>query len=138
MKYILKSISELFLRLKLYVFGVRFYEGEADLTSRKETQHEIDIGGGQSIKLSIIKIVCRDYLLKRSGISHDEYHSYIVSAELPDNVPDAVRMLSKRSFFFSGKHNGIFLDEDKAIMLVIDIYIDFIKSLLINIEPAHA
>lgn len=122
-------IKELLFRLKLYLFGVRFYGRGDDLKGIPviyEAEYRID--EDHLVRFKFYRIECFDVVMKRGYLSRDTYPSFIVQAFLNDHFPDEVQHLNEKCFFFNGKTNSFGCSEQQTVELILDIYLDFLKT----------
>lgn len=124
----LRSIDffrELFFRIKLYLFGVNFYEVTKTVHEPVIYTRRHEISHGAAIELSFSRINCTDLLLKQGKLIRVRYNSYAVKAHLTETGESPLRMLEDRQFFFNGRFNHFGLEETRVLELISDIYIDF-------------
>ncbi len=122
-------IKELLFRLKLYLFGVRFYGRGGDLTGIPviyEAEYHID--ENHLVRFKFYRIECFDVVMKRGRLISESYPSFVVQAFLNDNFPDEVKDFNEKCFFFNGKINSFGCSEQQTVELILDIYLDFLKT----------
>lgn len=124
MSYLVGFIQELFFRIKLYLFGVTFYEVQSKDTEITiyTKRHQFE---DNAIELDFTRETCIDLILKRGKIATTSYFSYTVRARMIGTGMASLAMLDGRRFFFNGRFNSFGLEEHKILELISDIYIDF-------------
>lgn len=126
----LRVVKEILFRLKLYLLGIRFYEskGVGDNPLVYEAEYRID--KSHTIKFKFYRVECTDMILRRGHLVEEQYKSFIVQAFLDDRFPLKLRGFDTRSFFFNGKTNDFGKSEQETLELILDVYLDFLKTWL--------
>lgn len=132
MKNFMMNLQELLFRIKLYFFGVRFYETRSPTTEPVVFEQSYAIEHVCTIHFKFQRVDCQDYLLKRGKLEKEHYSSYIITAVFDTDAHEfSLKFdldLNGRPFFFNGVFNGFGLEEKKVLALISDIYLDFLKS----------
>lgn len=132
MKNFVSNIRELMFRLKLFIFGVRFYEVRSPSAEPVIFEQSYSVGAMFNIHFRFQKVPCTDFLLRRGELVNQDYISYIVTAVLDTDSPDIMMEfnidINDKPFFFNGVVNGFGLEETRVLSLISDVYLDFLKS----------
>lgn len=130
-------IRELLFRLKLYCFGVNFYEVKNPTETEviTETVYKLHDDSECIIHLNYSRVPCKDFLLKKGKLVEVSYNSYIITANI-ENCEEPFA-LDHRQFFFNSRYNNFGLPEARILELIGDIYIDFLKSLSEGQAPGY-
>lgn len=123
-----KIMGELLFRLKLYLFGIRFYERPQFTASEPIYEAEYRLDGEKRIKFKFFRVGCSDIILKRGKVETEEYASYVVQAFLSDSFTAELKEFDGKSFFFNGVANDFFQSNQQTVELILDVYLDFLKS----------
>lgn len=128
-------LQEVFLRLKLFVFGVRFYErgNTKDVPVIREAEYRID--KQHRIRFKFSKVECFDISMRRNHLTREGYSSFIVQAFLDESFPDNIRVFDGKSFFFNGMTNNFSQSDERTMELILDVYLDFLKK---SLDKEHA
>lgn len=134
---LLTVVRELLYRIKLYLFGVRFYERVVleEAVSLCETRYQIDLY--HWIDFSFNRVACEDLLLKRGRIVKCRYYSYVVEVKFSSSFPDYVKKYEDKLVFFNGKSNKFKADEKETVELILDIYLDYLRAVF-NLEEMNS
>lgn len=126
------KIQEFFLRLKLFLFGVRFHEQKENIIGEPFRRAEFRLSDNSKILFEFFRLECNDIVLKRSRLTGDRFFSYVVRATFPDHLPAGIMAYHRKCYFFNGRINKFSKDEDRVIKLIADIYIDYV---VVNLAP---
>lgn len=126
-------MSELFFRLKLYLFGIRFYERPQFTASDPIYEAEYRLDEEKRIKFKFFRVACSDIILKRGKVTTEEYASYVVQAFLSETFTHEMQVFDGKSFFFNGMSNDFFSSNQRTVELILDVYMDFLKSSMANV-----
>ena len=128
MKGFLCIVRELMFRLKLYWFGVRFYsrDGSGDLPVSHTVEYRLD--DEHKVNFNFYKVECFDVVMRRGEMVGENYTSFIIQAFLNDHFPEEVQYLDGRCFFFNGYANRFICSDEQTMALILDVYLDFLKS----------
>ena len=131
MLYVLTKLQELFCRLRLYFLGVRFCEREH---TNETLVHESTffIQGEYEITFKCYRNTLVDLLFVRGQVESLPYQNYFVEANFSDNAPLAFRTMSKRTIYFNGGTNKFGPNEEQTLVLLMEIYLDFLKYYLMK------
>lgn len=123
-----RILGETLFRLKLYLFGIRFYERPqlAEVAPIHEAEYRLD--HEKRIHFKFYRVLCNDTILKRGRLVSDSYASYVVQAFLNDQFSPELRAFNGKNFFFNGVTNDFFRSEKRTVELILDVYLDFLKS----------
>lgn len=127
---LLRVLGEVLFRLKLYLLGIRFYEQNTQLPQQPIREAEFYLSPRHRIRFKFYRIDCIDIIMKRGKLVGEPYPSYAVQANMDETFPDDVRAYSGRSFFFNGRANGFRPSETLTIELILDVYMDFLRTSL--------
>ena len=132
MKWCITVLKELTIRLRLYLFGIRFYEcdDEVDHPLIREASYWLD--ADHRIRIHFFRVACTDIVMKSGQLVGECYTSYIVKAYFSENFPPDARAFDRRAFYFNGRLNGFAEDEAQTTELLLDVYLDFIKTSLLS------
>lgn len=120
-----KILYELFFRIKLYLFGIHFYEIKSPAVLPVDFYKTHNLGRNGTIHLKFSRVNCTDLMLVRGKLKNTDYVSYIVSATSTGRISRIVGVLNDRQFFFNSRINKFKLEEDRVVQLIADVYIDF-------------
>lgn len=121
-------IKELLFRLKLYVFGVRFYSRGSAIDAPVIYEAEYRIDEEHFVKFKFYRIECFDVVMKRGMLIGESYPSFVVQAFLNDRFPEEIKDFNEKCFFFNGRTNSFGCSEQQSVELILDIYLDFLKT----------
>lgn len=121
-------IKELLFRLKLYMFGVRFYSRGSTIDAPVIYEAEYRIDEDHFVKFKFYRIECFDVVMKRGMLIGEPYPSFVVQAFLNDHFPEEVKDFNEKCFFFNGRTNSFGCSEQQTVELILDIYLDFLKT----------
>lgn len=130
-----RMLREVFFRLKLYLIGVRFHEWVKTRDLPLIHQALYQLTPEHSINFEFYRLECIDLVLQRGKLVPENYQSYVVKASFSQECPEAMKELNDRCFFFNGHMNQLGRDEDEVVMLILDIYLDYVRTVL---EPREA
>lgn len=122
------TVRELFFRLKLYIFGIRFYISPRIENLPLIYQVEYRIDSEHFIRFNFYKMKCTDVTMQRGKIRNSTFDSYIVQASLDASFPEELRQYDGRCYFFNGFINGFGCSEKLTVELIVDVYLDFLKT----------
>lgn len=132
MRAFINSMRELLFRIKLFFFGVRFYEVRSPASDPVVFEHRYAIQAFCHIHFKFQRVDCSDYLLRRGSLLSQSYASYIVTAIFDDDAREISSKfeldLNGKPFFFNGMFNGFGLEEKRVLALIADVYLDFLKT----------
>lgn len=123
-----RVLRELLFRLKLYLFGIRFYEQATHSDAPVVYSAEYRLDASHRINFKFFHVTCRDILMTRGSVTHEDYSSYAVQATMDATFPEDLMVYSGRSFFFNGRTNRFKKDEKQTLDLILDVYLDFLKN----------
>ena len=123
-----RVLREMLFRLKLYLFGIRFYEQAAHGKAEVIYEAEYRLDSAHRIIFRFYRIECFEILMKRGELIGEAYPSYAVVAELDPTFPESLRAFSGRRFFFNGRINGFKAPERQTLDLILDVYLDFLRN----------
>lgn len=138
MSMFFKSVKEILFRLRLYLTGIRFYEQVTDVNAPVIYEAEYRLDSNHRIKFKFYRVQCIDIVLKRGKLVGEDYASFVVQAFLDENFPDELRKFNEKSFFFNGKINSFGYSEQQSVELILDVYLDFLKSSLAEAEKSNS
>lgn len=130
MFWILRLVKELLIRLRLYLFGVRFYECGYVFDHPLVQEAEYRIDSEHRVRVQFFRVECSDIIMKGGELIGDCYVSYIVKGRFDSNFPQDVRMFDEKAFYFNGRVNRFNEPEQQTVELLLDIYLDFVKTSL--------
>lgn len=130
--------SELWFRIKLYYFGIHFYEVKSH--EGYETIHDASYMFDEvAVRVAFKRIPCQDLVLKKGKLMTADYDSYAIMATFSeedlsriDNVEVRKQLdsLQNKAFFFNGYHNRLGIGERRKLELITDVYMDFLSELI--------
>lgn len=123
------GLGELLFRLKLYLMGVRFYTRHDNQEKELIYEAQYRLSPTDRIEFKFFKVKCHDIVLRRGGLTTQVYSSYIVEAYFHGTVPQELTYYHGKSLFFNGMVNEFEYDDRQASELILDIYLDFIKTI---------
>lgn len=132
MSEVVKRLREVIYRLKLYMLGIRFYKRELNTESPIVFEVTYHIANQFTVHFQFNRMACMDLVLRRGYLVGESYSSYEVMAVFKGNVPKSLDELNGQKFFFNGMVNN-FGKEDQTLELIADVYLDFIKTRVVNI-----
>lgn len=137
-------LKEIFFRLKLYLFGIRFYERTVGSDVPLVREFHYHMTKTESLHLRFFEVSCVDIVLKRGRLTPEHYKSYVVLTSLiGDHPPEAMAYHGKK-VFFNGRVNTFKHDVRQTQDLIADIYIDYLKTAVLSdieknkIKPCQA
>lgn len=128
MQNFLFKLRELLFRLKLYFFGVRFFEREKDVGVPVIFEACYTLLASYTIRLSFRRVECIDFVLRQGQIVGEVYDSYAVRADFSGVIPPLLEHLNGKCFFFNAHTNGFRGNEETILALISDVYLDFIRA----------
>lgn len=132
MKAFIDSIRELLFRIKLFFFGVRFYEVRSPASDPVVFEQSYAVHEVCNIHFKFQRVDCSDFLLRRGSLISQRYASYIVTAIFDADAKEISLEfeldLDGKPFFFNGMFNGFGLEEKRVLALISDVYLDFLKT----------
>lgn len=130
MQQLRAHLLEILYRLRLYLLGVRFHEWRqsGELTCVLERHCLLD--NCIEVRFEVYLQPCHDFILRKGKLDGNTYKSYIVKAYFKQPILEQLLKLNERSFYFNGYLNRFTRDETMTIALVLDIYLDFVSSVI--------
>lgn len=122
------KLRELIFRLKLYLLGVRFFERNQDIGEPMNYTATYQIQDRFTVKVSFRQVKCIDFIMRRGRIIGKSYISYAIRGDFNGQLPENLKQLNGRCFFFNTFANGFSENEDMSLALIADVYLDFICS----------
>ena len=119
--------KELIFRLKLYLFGIRFYSRGTIVDAPLIYEANYRLDDEHYVQFKFYRIECTDIVMKRNRMYKDHYASFIVQAFLNNHFPEEVMEFNEKAFFFNGKTNSFDCSEQQTVELILDVYLDFLK-----------
>lgn len=141
-----RSFKELLFRIKLYLYGIRFYRRDVTPTTEKfrevsfhisadlseafgglaEIGSDYRVTGGRIIKFNFFKEEFVDIVMKRGRIYQESAVGFVVQAEFDEDMPASIRQFDKTCFYFNGRVNDFGRNDEHTAKLLLDVYMDFI------------
>ncbi len=125
-------LRELCFRFGLFLFGVRFYELQVNVSTYVDYEFDIELDPNISVNFKFHKVPCSDIVLKRGILSSAMYTSFIVHAYFSIEGEAFETPLNGKSFFFNGGSDWFGIPEERVLRLIADIYLDYIKTKLLH------
>lgn len=133
-----KVLKEILFRFRLYLTGIRFYEQKTDTEAPVIYEAEYRLDSEHRIKFKFYRVQCIDIILKRGKLVGEDYPSFVVQAFLDENFPEELRKFNQKSFFFNGRINSFGYSEQQSVELILDVYLDFLKTSLASVEKSNS
>jgi len=120
-------VHEILFRLKLFIFGVTFYEQAKSTGPVLISEATYNLISGHSIVFKFYRVECYDTTLRRNSIFEEAYDSYIVEAHTSPDFPDDPHFFNGKRFFFNGVRNGFGRSSKLNVERILDIYLDYLR-----------
>ena len=121
--------KELIFRIRLYLSGIRFYDAERLEKAVLIKEVRVNLFGWVESTISLYRLECIDFVLKKGNLIPDAYVSYVAKIETLSNSVDEASLLNGKLFFINGRFNRL-KDEDHEAEVILEVLIDVLKSYL--------
>jgi hypothetical protein len=128
MRTFMMKLRELAFRMKLYLYGVRFFERDTVNGETVAFEAKYSILNQYSVTITFQRVECIDFIMKRGYIVGENYVSYAACATFEGDTPPRMVPLHGKWFFFNGFTNGFSHGEEMTLALISDLYLDFIRA----------
>ena len=127
MGVIWRVIKELMFRIYLFFLGIHFCELDRIDEPLAETVI-IPIGRLYEITFQCYRKTITEFLFIRGRIDIVTYYGYFLQVSYSENAPDKLKATANKTLYFNGGVNRFGTDEETTLVMLVDIYLDYLKK----------
>ena len=125
-----RFFSDLRFRLRFFFLGLRFYETSLLEGMREISKSDFTHDGVVIAKCTFYRLDCTDHVMRMGRVFSENYHSYIVKAEMMVDVPPDLQALNGKYFFFNGVRNRLGVTDQRVSGRLLDLFLSFVLEKL--------
>lgn len=125
-----RFFSDLRFRLRFFFLGLRFYETSLLEGMREISKSDFTHDGVVIATCTFYRMECTDHVMRMGRVFSENYHSYIVKAEMMVDVPPDLQALNGKYFFFNGVRNRLGVTDQRVSGRLLDLFLSFVLEKL--------
>lgn len=114
-------------RLYLFHRGIRFYRTDATPRTTQFKTAVFKTVGDHVVEFHFYREACEDLIYKHGRINSEKFIGYVIQTKLDQNLPEKLYCYNNLKFFFNS-NNWIFKDDKLICDVLLNIYLDYLKS----------
>lgn len=125
-----RFFSDLRFRLRFFFLGLRFYETTLLEGMREISKSDFVHDNTVVATCTFYRMDCTDHVMRLGRVFSENYHSYVVKADMKVDVPPDLQALNGKYFFFNGVRNRLGVTDNRVSVRLLDLFLSFVLEKL--------